>query len=74
MIGLAASAAAAIQNVNAEAARWRRLEAHMAEALSPDDFKAWKAAADAERTAERRHRELCRSIERAGDNARFRLW
>lgn len=37
-------------------------------ALSPEAFKEWQA----ERTAERRHQQLCRSIERAGDNARPR--
>ena len=36
--------------------------------MTPKQFKAWQA----ERTEERRHRELCASIERAGANARPR--
>lgn len=38
------------------------------EKFTPEQFKEWQA----ERTAERRHRELCRSIEKAGENARPR--
>lgn len=39
----------------------------MRENLSKEDFEKWQD----ERTAERRHRELCQSIERAGKNASF---
>lgn len=38
------------------------------ENMTPEQFKKWKA----ERTAERRHQQLCRSIEKAGENARPR--
>ena len=38
--------------------------------LSPDEFKEWNA----ERIAAIRHRQLCEAIERAGRNARFRLF
>lgn len=43
-------------------------EQKMRAGLSPEAFRRW----DDERTAERRHRELCRSIEKAGENARPR--
>lgn len=36
--------------------------------LSPAEFEKWMD----ERTTERRHKELCRSIEKAGENARPR--
>ena len=45
-------------------------ERKMQEKLSPEAFKEWKA----EQTAERRHKELCQSIENAGKNARFTLF
>jgi hypothetical protein len=41
---------------------------HARENMTPEQFEKWQA----ERTAERRHRELCRSIEKAGENARPR--
>lgn len=54
----------AMAEVQAEAEVVKRAR----EKMTPKDFKEWQA----ERTAERRHRELCRSIERAGENARPR--
>ncbi len=38
--------------------------------LPPAEFEKWQA----ERTAERRHKELCNAIRHAGDTARFRLF
>lgn len=44
----------------------QRVIAHMRNNLTPESFDKWMK----ERTAERRHRELCRSIEQAGRNAK----
>ena len=46
----------------------RRAEDIARESLTPEDFEAWKA----ERTAERRHKEMCEAIRAAGNNARPR--
>jgi hypothetical protein len=46
----------------------REVVEHARASMAPEDFAKWEA----ERTAERRHRELCRSIEKAGENARPR--
>lgn len=40
----------------------------MRDCLTPEQFEKWQA----ERAAERRHRELCDAIEQAGRNARPR--
>jgi hypothetical protein len=52
--------AAATQKLRHELENRMRLE------LSPEAFKEWKH----EREVERRHQELCKSIERAGKSAR----
>lgn len=46
--------------------RERRLVDGMRAKLSPEAFERWQA----ERTAERRHREVCAAIEQAGRNAK----
>jgi hypothetical protein len=58
--------AAARLEANAE----RRQEERFRQTMTPEEFANFKA----EREAERRHREICRSIEQAGENARFRMW
>ena len=44
----------------------QRTIARMRNTLTPESFDKWMK----DRTAERRHRELCRSIEQAGKNAK----
>lgn len=52
------------------AKREQEIVKHMRSRMMPAEFAEWQK----ERRTERRHRELCRSIEKAGDNARFRLF
>lgn len=64
-------ALAVMEQAAREAERERKLVERMRADLSPEAFMRWED----NRTAERRHRELCRSIERAGDNARaYNFW
>lgn len=66
MIGGAWLAAAMAAGHLADASR----ERYAMERMTPEGFKAWQA----ERTAERRHQEVCAAIKQAGENARPRRY